>query len=83
MNSKTVYEVVKRLIGPIHAIGESHIDEPHFHNLTQMTELVDRLIYDISDTARDRDRQEASMKKIGKHSHKFLMDLKDAIEDNE
>ena len=39
-----VYDVVKKLIGPIEPVGESHTDEKRFENLKALTELVDSLL---------------------------------------
>ena len=68
-----VYEVVKKLIGPIDAVGESNTDEKRLANLKEMISLAELLISDISDVARHNiNRHEHSMKTIGKEAHDFL-----------
>jgi len=48
MNDKfNVYEVVKKLIGPIKPIGESNTDQDRLENLKKMTELIELLLDDV------------------------------------
>ena len=64
------YEVVTKLIGPIRAVGEHNEDCRRMTNLEDVLNLVDRLLFDIDEAARDRDRPEASMQAIGERAHK-------------
>jgi len=70
-----VHEIVTKLIGPIDAVGESQTDEKRLNNLKQMTALVDLLLGDIGSVRGYKDRQEMSMKLIGKHADAFLKDV--------
>ena len=81
MNGKTVYEVVTKLIGPIDAVGAHNTDTRRLDNLTELITLVDKLLFDISMAANDKNRQEDSMRKIGQKADRFLKDIKEA--DNE
>jgi hypothetical protein len=47
MSEVDMYEVVKKLIGPINPVGVSEDDEIRFDNLKRMTVLVDMLLTDI------------------------------------
>ncbi len=68
-----IYQVVKKLIGPISPVGETNADDKRFENLKTMTELVDVLLNDIYRVATDNERaQEFSMKRAGKHAARFL-----------
>ncbi len=73
-----LHDVVKRLVGPIKAVGETHEDEARFVNLCELTELIDLLLGDISAAAIAATREEASMKKIGVHARDFLHEIKEA-----
>lgn len=68
-------DVVRKLVGEIQPVGESHIDSKRYNNLNEMIELVDYLIADIHSVSNNRKRQEASMKKAGKVAHEFLCEL--------
>lgn len=71
-----VYEVVKKLIGDINPIGETNTDNERFENLKKMTDLVDRLLFDIDIVATENiKRPEYSMKRAGEFAGKFFKDL--------
>ena len=66
-----VYDVVKRLIGPIEPLGAAHTDEERFENLKAMTELVDLLLNDICVVGQYKNQHQASMKKAGEFADEF------------
>lgn len=68
----TNYDVVKKLIGPVMPVGESHIDEERYKNLNEMIELVDKLLFDIGQVALNKGRFEHSMSKAGKCAADFI-----------
>ena len=69
----TNYDVVKKLIGEIYPVGETHTDDRRFENLKEMIELVDKLLTDIDKVAyRNKDRVEFSMKRAGGCAKEFL-----------
>ena len=75
-----IYEVVNKLVGPIEPVGETNTDNERFENLENMTALLDCLMADVADIARfNKDREEYSMNKAGKHAHSFF--AKNGIED--
>jgi hypothetical protein len=76
------HDIITRLIGPICGEGESNADARRFNYLEQTIELVDRLIFDISQAATDKDSHEASRSKIGQKAQKFLDDLRDSLPAN-
>ena len=67
-----LYDVVTKLVGPIQPVGDSGADKARLENLEKMTELVDRLLFDISAVAPNAYREEASMKAIGTHARDFM-----------
>lgn len=71
-------EIVMKLIGDINAVGETHEDAQRLANLKELTNLIDKLLYEVSWAARDELREEASVRAIGKHAAKFLQELKEA-----
>ena len=81
MKTETVYEVVTKLIGNIEPVGETYQDEKRYENLKVMTELVDRLIFDLVSVAGERNRQEHSINRDGKFANVFLYDLRESMED--
>ena len=75
-----LYEIVTKLNGPVYAVGETNIDIERFRNLTELTKLVNKLLSDIDDAAKDKDRQESSMSKSGKFADDFMAELSDATQ---
>ena len=75
----SVYEVVKKLTGPISPVGETNEDERRLKNLTQLLDLTRSLLSDISDVSEYKDRVEYSMKIIGKEAHSFLKLINDEL----
>lgn len=67
-----IHVIVKKLIGPIEPIGETLTDEYRFENLKIMTDLVDKLLSDISHVACNKTRVEYSMKTAGEYASKFF-----------
>ena len=66
-----IYEVVKKLIGDIDPVGETHTDEKRFENLKVMCEVADKLLTDIDGVIPNKRRQEHSMKKAGEYADEF------------
>ena len=72
-----LHEVIIKLVGPIGPIGESREDAIRYENMKVLTDLVDKLLGDISRVESSADRVEASMKKIGQHARAFLRDIRE------
>ncbi len=70
-----IYEVVKKLIGEIAPVGETYADEKSYKNLKTVTELVDKLIFDIDAVIPNKNRVEDSMKRAGEFADNFLTEL--------
>lgn len=72
-----VYDVVKKLIGPIEPIGETNSDNKRYSNLVDTIDLVDELVSDINRVAACTTCHEYSMNKAGKRAEQFLKDIKE------
>ena len=73
-----LHEIVLKLIGPVQPVGETRADEERLENMRSLTDLTDKLLYEIERAAPFADREEASMKKIGAHARYFLGEVHDA-----
>lgn len=73
-----IYDVVKKLLGPIETVGESNTDEARYRNLEATIVLVDKLLCDIHSVAQDKNCQEFSRARSGERAEKFLQDIKEA-----
>lgn len=68
-------EIVKRLIGPINPVGETHTDEKRLENLRSFIQLTGELVGEIADVAIQKNRHEHSIKKAAKIADEFLTGL--------
>ena len=68
----TNYDVITKLVGNINPVGESHIDGQRHENLKEMVELVELLLHDISEVAKNEERYEHSMQLSGKLAREYL-----------
>lgn len=67
-----IYDVVKKLVGPINPVGETNTDDERFKNLKVMTELVDELLTDIDTVAyKNKDSYEFSRKRAAEFAINF------------
>ncbi|MBI5659142.1 MAG: hypothetical protein HZC43_06245 [Nitrosomonadales bacterium] len=73
-----LHETVMKLIGPVRPLGEHNADQARLANMKILTELTDRLLYEISSVEHNADRCEDSMKAIGKHAREFMASVRSA-----
>lgn len=73
-----LYEIVMKLVGPVQPTGEHEVDQIGLANIKQLTELIDRLLYEINRAEPSADRNEASMKAIGLHAREFIKNIREA-----
>ena len=71
-------EIVMRLIGPVQPVGETREDERRLVRMQQLTELVDRLLFEINKAVPAATRQEESMRLIGECAQNYLNEVKRA-----
>lgn len=76
----TNYDVIKKLIGPINPVGETTEDNKRFANLEEMTTVVNKLLYDIYQVSKEKDRHEYSVKKAGEYAHEFLKEVNNSFQ---
>jgi len=65
-------DIVRKVIGPISPLGESHADEIRLRNVEELLDLMDELMSDIHNIAESDSRHEASMKKLGVLARSWL-----------
>ncbi len=65
-------DVVRKLIGEIKPIGETNTDNERFINLQQMTALVDELLHDILEVAKQKDAVEFSRHRAGRLANSYI-----------
>lgn len=70
------YEVIKKLIGPIEPVGESHTDEKRFENLITLIGLMSSLMDDIQAVSKYKERHEFSIGRAGLFAKGALEGLK-------
>ncbi len=68
-----IFEVVRKLIGPVDPVGESHTDEVRYDNLKQLTELTEKFLVVIFEIENQyKNNHQASMKRASVHCAEFL-----------
>jgi hypothetical protein len=80
-NMITIYQIIRKLIGNIEPYGDTNIDEDRKLNLEEYNELVYRLVEDLINIAKFRDRPETSINKLGKIAYYQLIEIKKMIEE--
>jgi len=70
-----IYDVVKKLIGPINPVGETNEDNRRFEYLKTTTNLVYKLVFDIDAVASHKDRIAYSINRAGQFADNFLTEL--------
>jgi len=76
MKAEQIYEVIKKLIGPIDPVADSAIDEKRGENMDTMTSLILLLHQDVEYVARHhKDSPYASQKAVADQANKYLDSL--------
>ena len=73
--------MIDKLVGNIHAVGHTDIDNDNFVNLKNIISIVYHYISKIMDECEKFKRFEYSMKRSGKESIDFLRDIQEEIKD--
>jgi hypothetical protein len=76
MKAMTVYDIVKKLIGPIEPLGESNGDIKRFENLIAMTELIGKLLFDVDQVSNEANSDEYSVARAGEFAKEFIEDVR-------
>jgi len=72
----TLHEIVGKLIGPVEPQGDSYLDASRFDNLSVMTGLVDKLLFEINGVAQGTSSDLHSVKKAADHAFEFLDEVR-------
>lgn len=75
MTQIPMYELNKKLLGPLEPVGETNCDDGRFENLKQTLKLLVQLLDDIEEVATNSDSHEFSVSRAGKEAKQFLDDL--------
>lgn len=67
-----IYDIVRKLIGPIEPLGDSSRDDKRLANLKNTIDLVDKLLGDISTVASWKNHYAGSISKAGKCAAEFI-----------
>jgi len=73
----TYTDIIKKLIGPVHPIGETNSDHDRLNNLGEMMDVAKNLIEEIRRVAENKGAPEHSVNLAGKAASKFLENFKD------
>ena len=79
---QVIKKIVKKLIGEIHPIGETHIDEKRFNNLEELMKLIDTLLYDIKEIAninKEGGICEKSIYFTSKKAKEYINEIKESL----
>lgn len=69
-------DVVMRLNGPIHPVGDSRVDSDRLENLRELCDLTGLLLDRITFVAEDADVHMASVKAAKDHAAAFLAGIR-------
>ena len=70
-----IYDVTKKLLGPIEPIGDTHVDDERHENLKSTINLIHKLLCDLIETASYSNCPEHSRSRAGKTANEFLKEL--------
>ena len=74
-NDMELYDVVLKLVGPTLPYGNHDVDEQRLCNLKAACDVVDKVLYEISEVAKYRDRPEQHIREMADYADVFLCDL--------
>jgi len=75
----TLEEIVFKLVGPTHPVGDSSIDPDRKANLKVLCDLTEQLIYHIAGLKSNSIAYESSVKEIGDYATKRLASIKEEL----
>ena len=78
---ETIVSVVRKLVGDIHAVGETHIDNENYEHLKVMGKVVNMLLDDIMYEATNVNRWEGSVIRNAEKALDILKDIKAEVDD--
>ena len=72
-----IQDVVRKILGPIEPIGETNADNERYENLKVTIDLINTLLFDISQVAQYSTCPEFSRSRAGKRAKQFLIEIKE------
>lgn len=78
---ETIVSVVKKLVGDIHAVGETYTDNENYEHLKVMGEVICMLLDDITDESTNINRAEYSIVRNADKALDILKDIKAEVDD--
>lgn len=81
MNSETIIDVLDRLVGNIHAIGSTYVDNERYDNLLSVEKVAYYIIDELLKELPNIKRHEYSMSKSGKKAFTILENIRDDLND--
>ena len=72
MDSKVIYDVVAKLVGPVRPCGDSAIDSIRKENLEKLIAVTEMLVGAITVIAEDKDSSLHSIRECGELAQRFL-----------
>lgn len=80
MKKYDIVEIVRKTIGPVEAVGETHADGRIKDNLKNYCELHDALLYDIITSATGMSgRYQYSVKEVSDIARQYLREIHEEI----
>lgn len=73
-------DVIRKIIGPIDPVGETHEDEKRFENLKTFCETLDIMLEDLNKVSKNISHYESSRIKAGTRADEFLEETKNWID---
>lgn len=81
LDEKIIIEMLNRMIGSIHAHGETNHDNLAYNNLMAFDEVLSRMFDEIVDEAKKCHSPYFSEKRSGEYALNMLVDMHEYIED--
>lgn len=81
LNTDNIIEVLERLVGDIHAYGETHHDNQAYENLKAYSEVFDHMLSKLCEESTNSDSYMGSVKANGERALKILINTRNEIND--
>lgn len=82
MDKMNAYELIKKLLGPIEAVGDPYEDDKVLKNLEDYRDLLLRILEDLLVSGCTAERQEHSMRQVGEKARRILIDASSWIKNS-
>jgi len=76
-----IIDVINKLIGPIHPVGETNEDNKRYKNLEEIIYIMEQFHTEIMDVANYKNRTEYSIKRAGELAAAYIENLSETLEE--